>query len=107
MTNETPRARTSGLRHASEIIREGLGLERLPVTHPKHPDGFTLSARFLTLYWDSRSYRIERSRIDTPLAALGWIAHCSEKGWEGATAARISNLIRALATANSWRIDGL
>lgn len=68
----------------------------------KELGGFKMDRTHLTLPWGGYDYEIELRRIDTPETALAFIAHISEKRWEGMTAEKIGCLVRALCTRFGW-----
>lgn len=87
-----------------EDIFERVAARRaLPVTHPGHPDGFTVDDKYVSIYWGGYEYWISWDRIRTPVELLDWLEHITAKSWEGTTPERISNLINVIRTHRGWR----
>ena len=75
-----------------------------PSSLPSRMDdcGFDVDKHGITIYWGGYDYHIEKTALDSPGAICGWIAHISEKEWDGCSAERISQFIVAVYDMNGW-----
>ena len=72
-------------------------------TSHEHQDaGFYYEGDNVVLTWGGYEYEFPLSRLSTPDALLGFIAHISEKEWEGMTPYRLREFVISVYKKNGW-----